>query len=185
MPWPPYIRNVFNVITSSGDEIEESRYYGAYNNLLGELFPPSDHFVVVIPYSDHPSYAHPNDFATPFIVRRHGYPVFFIEIRPAGHLENSARLADADEQMRKEIDDLSTELNIPTLYGVSAIGTRLCIYRYESGKGVVTPEPIEKESREADARGLASRWDVDVLTSEAETRLRDATNHVEAMCEHF
>lgn len=173
MAWPPDIFNAF-APAQEEEDAKESDYYAPYNTLLGALFPPADHFMVVIAYED-PSYP------TPFAVRRHGHPVFFIVIQPPGHLKNPAKLADADRQMRREIERLSTELTIPTLYGVSAIGTKICVYTYDSESGMITPDAIQQDAGRGDDKALADRWDVDVMEPEGEQRILEVVNRVKEM----
>jgi len=180
MPWPDYILEQFDTVTPLG-EVDEVEYYGPFNGLLQEVFPSPEHFMVVPQYK-HPTHPQSIEFTTIFIVRRHKHPVFFIEIKPAGHIKKISDRAAADEQMRQRYDALVEEIDIPILYGVSALGTKFSVYTYESQTKTLTPPKIEKDLRVVKDRAPANWWNLDVLTHEGEQRIRQIVDHVKAMC---
>ncbi|GLB41647.1 hypothetical protein LshimejAT787_1002470 [Lyophyllum shimeji] len=171
MPWPSHVLNSFSPVLEQDETEKESDYYAPYNTLLAYLFPPADHFMVVIAYED------PSEPGT-FVVRRYGHPVFFIQIQPPGHLNNCAKLVEADREMRKEFKRLSPNLNIPTLHALSAVGTKICLYTYNTESGTITPEAIETETGSGEGKGVADRWDADVMEPEGEQRILAAVNDV-------
>ncbi|KAF9508227.1 hypothetical protein BS47DRAFT_1350688 [Hydnum rufescens UP504] len=136
--WPEHIVEQFGAVTPLG-EVDETEYYGPYNGLLLDQFPGPEHSMI-IPQYKRPTYPQ-SDSTTIFIVQRHKHPVFFIEIKPAGHIQFISDRAAADKQMREQFDILVDKLTIPTLYGVRALGTRLCVYTYDKQTGALQSPP--------------------------------------------
>jgi len=84
--------------------------------------------------------------------------------------------------MRSRFGDLRPLLAIPILHGVSAFGTRLSFYEYDSATQVLQPHRIiwNHPSILADVAPI-TRWDCDVLQQEGANRLRDVVNKVKEM----
>jgi hypothetical protein len=57
--------------------------------------------------------------------------------------------AAADKQMRTRFEALADQLTIPTLYGVSALGTRLCVYTYDIGDEISPAKAYTRRSKES------------------------------------
>ncbi|KAF8837298.1 hypothetical protein BDN67DRAFT_909515, partial [Paxillus ammoniavirescens] len=74
---------------------------------------------------------------TIFIVQHRKHAVFCIEIKPFGHLRTVSDHSAADQQMREQFDALADQLSIITLYGISALGAKLCVYTYDSVVGTL------------------------------------------------
>jgi len=180
MPWPEHIQEQFATVTAFG-EVDETEYYGPYNGLLFELFPPLEHFMIV-PQFKRPRYPQYIDFSTIFIVQREKRPVFFIEIKPSGHIRKVSERISADQQMRERFDAFFDEVNIKTLYGISALGTKICVYAYETETGKLTPEDIERDPKYVTDRAPANRWNLDILEPEGEQRMKEIVAHVKEMC---
>ncbi|KAF8523471.1 hypothetical protein BU17DRAFT_43782 [Hysterangium stoloniferum] len=180
MPWPSHIVEQFDTITPLG-EVDETEYCGPFNGLLLELFPGPEHFMIVPQYK-RPTYPQSIDFTTIFIVQRHKHPVFFIEIKPSGHLKTISGRSAADQQMRERFEALADQAVIATLYGVSALGTQLCLYTYDSAAGTITPEAIERNTKRVNDRAPAAWWDVDILAPDGEQRFREVVTNIKAMC---
>ncbi|KIJ24786.1 hypothetical protein M422DRAFT_39007 [Sphaerobolus stellatus SS14] len=183
MPWPEYIQEQFATVTPFG-EVDETEYYGPYNGLLFELFPSPEHFMIVPQYK-RPRYPQSADFSTIFTVQHRKQPVFFIEIKPSGHIRKLSERVSADQQMRERFDALSDEVNIPTLYGVSVLGTKLCVYTYETETSKLTPGEIERDPKYVTDRAPAGRWNLDIMESGGEQRMREIVAHVKEMCGRF
>lgn len=69
-------------------------------------------------------------------------PSIFVEIKAAGHSHNKSCRAAADEQMRERFKDLGNRVEIPILYGVSALGTKLCFYKFTKATAQLEPRRI-------------------------------------------
>lgn len=162
MPWDEYILEQFESALPEG-EYDESEYYGPYNSLLNDLFLKEEHYMVV-PLFKRPTQLASVDFTTIFLVRQLKHPVFFVEIKPTGHIHYGSPRALADKQMRERFEDLGDRIEIPVLHGVSAIGGRLCFYKYTKATGNLEPELVPSGTRRLIDTAAMNRWDVDILT---------------------
>ncbi|KIJ13352.1 hypothetical protein PAXINDRAFT_117401 [Paxillus involutus ATCC 200175] len=70
--------------------------------------------------------------------------------------------------MKEQFDALTDQLSILTLYGISALGTKLCVYTYDSVAGTLEPDSIERDPRRVRDRVPAARWNLDVMTPDGE-----------------
>ncbi|KAL7267724.1 hypothetical protein RUND412_009677 [Rhizina undulata] len=123
-------------------EYDESEYYGPYNGLLNDLFPKEEHYMKHL--------------------------VFFIEIKPAGYIYNVSPCTSADKQMWESFKDLGDRVEIPILYSVSAIRSKLCFYKYTEVTGDLEPELIPSSARKVIDIAPITRWGVDILTPQGE-----------------
>ncbi|KIJ06902.1 hypothetical protein PAXINDRAFT_140371 [Paxillus involutus ATCC 200175] len=98
---------------------------------------------MVVPQYKRTTHPQSIDFTTIFIVQHHKHAVFFVEIKPSGHLRTISDCSAIDQQIREGFDALADQLSILTLYGISALGTKLCIYTYDSVTGTLEPEALK------------------------------------------
>ena len=183
MPWAGYILRQFEAAPPRG-EYDESRYYGPYNTLLGELFPKEEGYMVV------PRYKRPTDIRsvevdTVFLVQQGESPVFFVEMKAADHIHSRACRAAAHKQMWERVVELCEAVEIPILYGVSAIGTKLCFYKYTKDTQAVEPSRGANSDEFLVDIAPKDRWDVDLLTAEGERQVRDIVGEVKRMCKQI
>jgi len=169
MPWNKYILDQFESSRRTG-EYDELQYNGAYNSLLFDLFPYQEGYMVG------PQKA--VDSTMIFLVWHADHPVFFIEIKPAGHIHHVSHRVSADEQMRARFEVLWDRVEIPILYAVSAIGTKLCFYRYPKATRHLEPALTPSNTTMVIDKAPVNRWDVDVLTLQGEQRLREVIDHI-------
>ncbi|KAJ7259636.1 hypothetical protein C8J57DRAFT_1072718, partial [Mycena rebaudengoi] len=114
-----------------------------------------------------------------------------VEIRPAGHLAQRAARPVADAQMRDAFGPLVNGGGIfkcvPTLVGISALGSRFAVYAYDTASRKLTPPPaisIPKDPRIALDDADTARWAHDFLDAIAgEARLLDVVRSTRAMCD--
>ena len=113
-------------------------------------------------------------------INRH--PVFFLEIKPPALLAYDTQREVADVQMRNQFKDLRHDSTIPCLHGVSAFGTRLSFYEYDSATTYLLPGQIfrPQTSLITDVAPI-TRWDCDVLDPEGANRLRGVVDKVKEM----
>jgi hypothetical protein len=116
------------------------------------------------------------------VVEVNRHPVFFMEIKSSASFPYDFKREEADEQMRRRFRDLRQILAIPILHGISAFGTQLSFYEYDSATHVLQPELTLRShpSILADVAPI-TRWDCDVLQKEGANRLRDVINKVKEM----
>ena len=82
--------------------------------------------------------------------------------------------------MRRKFKELEPLLDFPTLYGVSAFGTRLAFYEYDRATHEVQPTEVTQDIT-TDIAPI-ERWDSDVLQKEGADRLTDIVKRVKDMC---
>ena len=65
--------------------------------------------------------------------------------------------AAADIQIRERFAALIDRLMIPTLYGVRALGTRLCVYTCDKETAALQPQLIDQDPVKVNDRAPANR----------------------------
>ncbi|KAJ7462069.1 hypothetical protein FB451DRAFT_1001748, partial [Mycena latifolia] len=112
------------------------------------------------------------------------HPVCFIEIKPAGHLDQLASRGAADRQMRERFEHLVEGLIIPKLVGLSATGSRLAVYEYDKASRELMPPGVARNPRIVDDTAPAARWAHDFLDAGVgEAKLLEVVQSIRAMCE--
>ncbi|KAI9573376.1 hypothetical protein HD554DRAFT_2055464 [Boletus coccyginus] len=139
-----------------------------YTRLLYTLFSLGGQFEVVPKLKNRMT---DQDFVPVLIVAVDRHPVFFMAIKPPAAIPYDSERGKADGQMRRLFSDLGQNLDIPTLHGICAFGTRLSFYEYDSATQSMQPQvaPI-------------GRWDCDVLQPEGADRLKGVAEKVKDMC---
>jgi hypothetical protein len=181
MPWPQFITLQFEVVND---------YYGPFNTLLSELFPASEYYQVAPQLK---RIAGSTNYSVIYIVTWHKVPVFFIELKTYVAYEKNSARAEADDQMRSRFLDFNAGSNpIPTLYGLSALGTRFSVYEYTVANRALTPTRILPHAELLTDTAPRQRWNLDILEPQGEARLKDIVGHIKAMvadlnnnCESF
>ena len=142
MPWPAFVFETFEAITGGVNApTDGSLFYGPYNTLLTYLFLSTEHYMIS-PLCKRPPEGWSIDFTTVFIVQKAFHLVFFLEIKPPGYYTHRSSRADSDNQMRTRFFELVDVVDLPVIYGVSALGTRLCLYSYQRDSNALTPPRI-------------------------------------------
>jgi len=204
MPWSSKITRAFATI-QGGDNIHENQYYGPYNKLLYTIFPADTDFAVS------PNYLPPNDddggadFTMSFELTFRQRPVLILEVKPPQHLLFHLKRETADTHIRCHLIDLSgawccyrsrpRDLTtnfllsglaaLPVLYGISAIGTRLCFYEFEKGPRRMTPQRIPSDHQSVVDVAPREQWNCDILESDGEQRLRALATQITEACERL
>ncbi|GBE84137.1 hypothetical protein BKA93DRAFT_372317 [Sparassis latifolia] len=158
--WPPYILEQFKCIHP--DTADEYEFYGPYNTLLMDLFPPKEHFQVCPQPAQSLTSSTATNFA--FVVKHHGRPVFFLHVKPGVHIKRLTDRVEADLQMRRWFEALVDECKLPVLYSVSALGTRIAFYSCDRETGYIDPLSIERNLDRVTDTAPATHWNVDVQT---------------------
>ncbi|KIO11067.1 hypothetical protein M404DRAFT_127771 [Pisolithus tinctorius Marx 270] len=180
--WPEFITQSFHsAISSDPIGTEESVFYGPYTRLLYHLFSFYGPYEIVPQYKIRGS-QDGIDVTPTFIIELQKKPVFFIEIEPAASLPVITRRQEVDNQMRERVGDLRANLAIPVLHGVSAFGTRLCFYKYDSRSRELTPQRIPEHPTRVTDIMPAHNWSCDVLNTDGMQRLQKVVEEVKEMC---
>ncbi|KAK0244696.1 hypothetical protein EDD85DRAFT_760518, partial [Armillaria nabsnona] len=140
-------------------------------------------FTVVPQYLEHNSLKG-IDFIVMFKVIFHNKPVFALQLKKPSHFLYDSRRQIADDQIRQPMIDVRRYCPIPTLHGVSAIGTRLCFYRLDRTQVrlQIMPPTIPSDSLFAIDTAPEERWDCSVLDSEGEAKLRAVVDEIKQAC---
>jgi len=178
MPWPESIDLQFRLVDES--TTNESDYYGPFNSLLTHLFPVSEFYQVAPQFKCGGRSS--IDFSIIFLVTRHQVPVFFVEPKTCLACKKDTMRIQADNQMRERFIDFCLESNpIPTLYGLSAFGTRFCVYEYDIARDILTPEHISRHKKLFTDAAPEKWWDLDVLEPQGEDRLKEIVDQIKVM----
>jgi len=165
MPWPAYI-----VARSSrllDTETIENKFYGLYNTILTECFPPT-HFMVTPQYPTADAVTGgigAINFAITYVIESLDLdtPILFIEIKPPTHLPSLFSRKDAENQVRTRFQQLAHLVRIPKLYGVSAIGRQLSYYTYERASGAVEPIALADSTTLVVDTAPIGRWNTNIM----------------------
>ncbi|KAF5390799.1 hypothetical protein D9757_004530 [Collybiopsis confluens] len=126
---------------------DEAEFYGPYNNYL---FPYDQGFQVTPQYRG-PVAPGSIDYVTTYLITHYKdlseeeIPVMFIEVKPPTMLRYPGTRGAADTQMRERYSILGSLAQIPRLYGISAIGRRICIYKYTTDQRRLEPRAIPRD----------------------------------------
>ncbi|KAF8817633.1 hypothetical protein BYT27DRAFT_7074162, partial [Phlegmacium glaucopus] len=163
---------------------DESLFYGPFTRLLYTLFSVEGPYEIVPQFKSVALHGPRENIyiGAVLVVEVSRHPVFFMQIKPPASFPYDSKREEADEQMRRKFRDLRQILAIPILYGISAFGTRLSFYEYNSATQVLQPEQVLRSYPciLADMAPI-TRWDCDVLQQEGANRLRDVVNKVKEM----
>ncbi|KAF8804186.1 hypothetical protein BYT27DRAFT_7108114, partial [Phlegmacium glaucopus] len=173
-------------------ETIENKFYGLYDAILNECFP-STQFTVTPQYPTAEAQVGgigAINFAITYVIEPLNVnlesPVFFIEIKPPTHLSSIAARKDAENQVWNRFRQLAHLVQVPKLYGVSAMGRQLSYYTYKRASGAVEPAaladsidviidtaPIERQAM--------NPWDTNIMQEEGRTRFVAIVEEIKQM----
>ena len=158
---------------------EESEWYGPFNTLLVELFPSSEHYQVAPQYK---RVKGSQDFTVHYLIRKRRVPIFFVEIKTYGSLQNLSARALADDQMRDRFREYSSgSIPMPKLIGISSFGTRFCVYTFITETRNLQPKFILPDPDFVNDVAPEDRWAFDILEEEGGAKLREVVTEIKAM----
>jgi len=172
--WPQYILDAFASIPPGSTQ--ESDYYAPYDALLNYLFPPPDGFLIS-PQHREPDMNDSVDLTVIYLVMLKRHVVFFLEVKPSGHITHAGSRARADRQVRQRYLDVF-ESSAPVLHSLSALGTRLCFYTFDRATRVILPPPIQRDPELVNDTAPPTRWSLDLLSPDGEDRARSTAQDV-------
>ncbi|KZT07352.1 uncharacterized protein LAESUDRAFT_651857, partial [Laetiporus sulphureus 93-53] len=158
--------------------------YGPYNKLLYTLFPTDSDFIVS------PKYLLGNnegsaDIIVSFEITLRQHPVLIVQVKPPQHLLLNSTREAADRQIRLRLIDFSGRALLPVLYGISAIGTKLCFFEFEKASRRMIPRRISGDPEFTIDVAPQKRWDSDVLEADGEQRRRALAAKITEACERL
>lgn len=181
MPWSESVIEQFSLLDLL--TTDESDFYGPFNTLLFELFPPSQHYQISPQYK---RVAGSLDFTVLYIVHKRKVPIFFISIKTFLALDNLSSRAKADDQMRERFLEFSSG-SIPTLklFGISAMGTRFSVYELTTANRQLQPPRINPDVNYLIDRAPKDRWNHDIMDEAGEARLKEVVAEVKEMASNL
>jgi len=176
MAWPDKIVSSFQKVPINPSAAD---FCGPYNKLLYTLFPTDTDYTVTWHYP--PNSREATNFILLHEVLLEDKPVFVLELKPPQDLRYDSTRGDADEQIRRRLHDLRTECPLPILYGVSAMGTRLCFYEKHRDGPIEPPRLPAHPELETNA-APQERWDCDILDDEGGRRFLSMVEEIKQAC---
>ena len=73
--------------------------------------------------------------------------------------------------MQDRFFNLFDEVEIPVLYGLSALGSRLCVYTFTKSTNKLEPTLIINTGNRLMDVAPAQRWDIDIMSKEGQQDL--------------
>ncbi|KAF8965168.1 hypothetical protein BGZ46_000643 [Entomortierella lignicola] len=110
-------------------------------------------------------------------------PVMLLEIKRATDLYYIGTRISADNQARARFQVMRSNLRVPTLIIISAIGSMCCVYRFDTATGQVEPPRIMPTNpRIIEDLAPTERWDIDISTLAGRVELNNWFDSVKGMC---
>jgi hypothetical protein len=102
------------------------------------------------------------------------------------HLDEISTREKADQQIRDRfVGIIGRNLVIPILYGISAMGPRFSVYKYNRATNTLLPPSITRDAMFVTDVAPADRWNYELLEDGGETKMRELGEEVKAMCENI
>jgi hypothetical protein len=122
------------------------------------------------------------DFTVEYIVQVGKTPVMAVEIKRARVYDTIQARADADDQVRERLFSMADTFRVPRFHIVSAIGTRCCVYTYNTDICSITPPRIVPiDLTVVEDLAPAERWNIDLSTLEGRVKLNKYFDDVKIM----
>ena len=184
-PWPEHIHQSF--YSAKMQDLhgrDETLYYGPFTRLLYTLFSLDGPYEIMFQFKTGALQDSWEDDIPIIMVVVNKRPVFFMALKPPSSLLYDSKREEANDQMIRQFRDL-IPVSAPTLYGISAFGTQISFYEYNSATSIFQPEQVPQvhSSLFADVAPIA-RWDCDVLKPGGANRLRDVVKKIKKMMGH-
>ncbi|KAF8589058.1 hypothetical protein K439DRAFT_1529775 [Ramaria rubella] len=186
--WPKIVLRAFGTI-SPGDS--ESAWYLPWQAVLGALFPFNDDYLVLEDYEPEAFTLTEGgqlgaiDLTVTYIIEMFNIPIFFVDVKVPDDVEHNITHLNVDAQMQGRCQlfgEIFHGLLFPHIYSISAMGTRMAVYKYHLKDGTVDPpvSVIEAKYFCSDPTPRI-RWSYNVLSDEGEQKLRELAMEMKAL----
>ena len=182
----PPLENIYEVLKFANDigETNASKLYEPYYTLLTHLFPPEEGYFVFLRYKP-PTKLRSVGNTTHYIVKREKdhSTVFLLQVRSAEDLDHISHRQEADSKMREKFRHVFGGVFIEMLYGASAMGTKICIYKLHIRSRLLFPFESAIPSSPNLVTNMAPLewWNIDLLTQDGQCQLGKIVHHIKAM----
>ena len=157
-------------IAGASTATSEKPFYGSWNRLLNTLFPPDTIFEVVPQF--------------PAVTAREAVDFVILLVKPPADFRFISKRQEADLQLRKRFLDISPDMKVPVLHGVSAFGTKIAFYTYDCQTGRLEPGSIATDLHTLIDTAPKEWWQYDILEQEGADKFREIVAAVKQMCEN-
>ena len=182
--WPEDLLKIFNVCRSQTTLMTpfEARYFGPYDRLLNYAMiedtfafflapqtPPEDDSMRI------------KDLVVLFVIfDRQKKPVLFAVIKDDGWATTPIMRQKADILMRQLYNDMLYECPIPRLYGLSLLGTSLCVYWCDKDTLMITPQFVDRPDvdRTLPCDFLGEQWGLDILSQDGLKKIQEIVAYI-------
>jgi hypothetical protein len=174
--WPQGLRTIFDICCQQCEPLENC-YYGPYDKLLNYCF--SDSFQYFVAPQRPPSDLTLHDtvdfiiFLVVFDANRH--PVLIAEIKDDAWAHKSDLRYSADDQIHRRYDAMLGDCPLPCLWGLSLLGTSLCVYCGTIATETIEPDfvPHPSPSHILPRDFLECTWDIDILSPKGFNKMKE------------
>ena len=183
MPWPAHIVKKSNRLLDT--ETIENKFYGLYDSIIHECFPTTQ-FTITPQYPTAEATTGGTgaiDFAITYVIEPLEFesPVFFIEVKAPTHLPSITTRKDAENQVRYRFRQLAHLVQIPKLYGVSALGRQLSYYTYDKASGRVEPGVLTDSTEVVVDTAPLVRWNTNIMEEEGRAKFLAVVEEIKQM----
>lgn len=111
--------------------------------------------------------------------------MFVVKIKPLDDLCHNSKRQEADLQLRRCILDLSTDLKLLVLHGLSVFGTKLAFYTYDKNTRRIQPRAVTPDPDILVDTAPKEWWSYDIVEEDGANKFREVAKEVKEMCEVF
>ncbi|KAJ7781838.1 hypothetical protein DFH07DRAFT_1055407 [Mycena maculata] len=175
--WPDRLVTIFTVSRRIPGSLEDC-YSGPYDKMLNYCFGEGFDFFVApqVPPADETR----KTVIYLLVLDKNGLPVLIIEVRDDSHHRNPSKRDAADTRIRSRFDELLFTCPLPTLHGLSLLGTRMRVYTGNTASMELIPPNVERPAtgRVLDPSFLANQWDLDILSDDGFRKIKEIVGFI-------
>ena len=184
MNWPQGLLNIFNVSCNQNTQLK-SRYYGPYDRLFNyAVIEGSFNLYLTLQFAPDETSLHDSvDFVVFMVVlNQEQKPVLIVEIKDDKWVNKPDKRLRVDAQMCQQFNQMLPNCAIPHLYGLSLLGTSLCVYHGNKATCIVTPHFINcpDMNRTLPPDFLEGHWDLDILSLDGLKKMQEIVAYIKA-----
>ncbi|KAH7913344.1 hypothetical protein BJ138DRAFT_1059193 [Hygrophoropsis aurantiaca] len=179
--WPVGLLTIFEHAHAKNTTFE-NRYFGPYDKLLNYCFGDSFTFYVAPQSPPRDDRQDAVDFMVFFVVfDNNDKPVMMVEVKDDDWAQKAELRHRADNLMRDRYALMLDECPTPRLWGLSLLGTSVRVYCGDKitygvdPSAIPRPEPLK---RVLPPTFLAEQWNMDILSQEGFTKMKEIVTDI-------
>lgn len=158
----PWVSFVTNFLLSISPDSTEQIYYGPYNTILGQAFPPASRYIIA-PQSYFNGQQAVNFLE--YVVMVDSKVVMIVDIKRENILQYEHARVEADLRVCDKFHSIHESIILSEIIYISIFGRFCRVYRYI---------PITKQITSDSGEGLhPDRWNIDLYTEQGRDQLGD------------